>query len=396
MTNRALFSIFGFPVYVQRVAIFLAGYAVFALGQYGIIIALTLFVSILVHELGHSLMFRRFGTESHIMIHIFGGYSAPDKPTGLTDSQWVKISAAGPLGALIALGIPALLLRQYVDLSPTQEDVIGILILFNVYWGLANLAPIWPFDGGRIFYHASTAAAGNDQWSLTRTVTMIASAGAIVVAVVLNYTFAALFVAYNAYQVYKSPSPRTVGLGGGSSPISEAASRARSQHSGETKVNKSSGSDVLGTTYEWIIKRRWDKAAAPLEALMGFDQHRGAAQEAIAWHHLLDHNAQAATEVVGDRPLPPLMYATWTLLSDTSGPLEDVIEALRSTVPGVQMVPALMLIRESGRLEEVCTQLGRDPAGKQQVRAIEQVVLHQGLVQEQIPVTSALHALDQL
>jgi stage IV sporulation protein FB len=395
MTNRALFSIFGFPVYVQRIAIFLAGYAVFALGQYGIIIALTLFVSILVHELGHSLMFRRYGTESHIMIHIFGGYSAPDRATGLTDSEWVKISAAGPLGALVALGVPALLLRRYADLSPTQEDIIGILILFNVYWGLANLAPIWPFDGGRIFYHASNAASGNDQWSLTRTVTLVASAGAIALALTLDYTFAALFVGYNAYQVFKSPSPRTVGLGGGSSPITEAAARARSQQPGDTTIDRGSGSDVLATTYEWIIKRRWDKAAPPLEALMGFDMHRDAAQEATAWHHLLDHNAPAATEVLGDRPLSPLMYATWTLLSDTSGPLDDVIQAVRSTVPGVQMVPALMLLRQSGRLEEVCVVMGREPEGRQHVRAIEQVVLHQGLVQEQIAVTSALHTLDQ-
>jgi hypothetical protein len=109
----------------------------------------------------------------------------------------------------------------------------------------------------------------------------------------------------------------------------------------------------------------------------------------------LDHDAQAATAVLGDRPLSPLMYATWTLLSDTAGPLEDVITALRSVVPGVQMVPALMLIREAGRLEELCIRLGSDAEGKQQVRAIEQVVLHQGLVAEQIAVTSALHALDQ-
>lgn len=395
MTNKALFSIFGFQVFVQPIAMFIALFAVYVFGTYGIIIALTLFFSILVHELGHSLMFRRYGSESHIVIHIFGGYSAPNSPMGLTDQQWVKISAAGPLGALLVLGVPALLVRNFATLSETQANIAWILVLFNVYWGLANLAPIWPFDGGRIFYHGVTAASGKDQWALTRMITLGASAAAIALALYLDYRFAAIFVGYNAFQVFNSPSPRTIGVGGGRpNPVTEATSRAQANQPRSTNINRSSGAETLGATYEWIIRRRWDKAAGPVEALMSIDQHRGDAQEAAAWHYLLDHNADAATKVLGGRPLSPLMHATWTLLSNLAGSIDDVVHALGSFVPGVGMVPALMLIRETGRLEEVCLRLGSTPEGKQQVRAIEQVVLHQGLVQEQIAVTSALHALD--
>jgi Zn-dependent protease len=395
MNNKPLFSIFGFPVIVQPLTLAAAALAVMFLGSYGLILALTLFFSILVHELGHSLMFRRFGSESHIVIHIFGGYSAPSSSAGLTDSQWVKISAAGPLGALALLGIPALLVRQFLDLSQVQSNVAYILVLFNVYWGLANLAPIWPFDGGRILYHSTTGVTGKDQWQLTKMITLIASAGAIALALYLDYRFAAFFVGYNAYQVFNSPSPRTLGIGGGrANPITEASARARSNQPRGTAVSHSTGGEALVASYEWIIRRRWDKASGPVEGLMAIDRHRVEASEAAAWHYLLDHNADAATQVLEGRPLSPLMHATWTLLSDTSGPIQPMVQALRDVVPGVSMVPALMLIREAGRLGDVCLELGSDQAGRQQVKAIEQVVLHQGLVQEQIAVSAALHQLD--
>lgn len=395
MNNKPLFTIFGFPVIVQPLTLGAAALAVMLLGSYGLILALTLFFSILVHELGHSLMFRRFGSESHIVIHIFGGYSAPSSSAALTDSQWVKISAAGPLGALALLGIPALAARQFLDLSQTQSNIAYILVLFNVYWGIANLAPIWPFDGGRILYHSTTGATGKDQWQLTRTVTMIASAGAIAVALYLDYRFAAFFVGYNAYQVFNSPSPRTIGIGGGRpNPITQASAKARSNQTRNTAVSRSTGGEALVASYEWIIRRRWDKASGPVEALMAIDQHRPEASDAAAWHYLLDHDAESATRVLDGRPLSPLMHATWTLLSDTSGSVQPLVQALRNLVPGVSMVPALMLAREAGRLGDVCVELGSDPAGRQQVKAIEQIVLHQGLVQEQIAVSAALHQLE--
>ncbi len=397
MNTKSLFTIFGFPVFVQPLTLGAAALAVLLLQGFGAILVVTLFFSILVHELGHSLMFRKYGSESHIMIHIFGGYSAPNSSAGITDSQWVKISAAGPLGALVLLGIPALLARQFLNLSPTQNDIAYILVLFNVYWGLANLAPIWPFDGGRILYHATTGSTGKDQWQLTRTVTLVVSALAIGLALSLDYRFAAIFVGFNAYQVFNSPSPRTVGLGGGTSvrdnPINQAAARARSSQPASAPVTRSSGGEALVASYEWIIRRRWDKAQGPVEGLLAMDQFRDEASEAAAWHYLLDHNADAATEVLGGRPLSPLMHSVWTLLSNTAGPIEPAVNALRALVPDVSMVPALMLLRESGRLGDVCKALGVDEPGQQQVRAIEQVVLQQGLVQEQIVVSQALHEL---
>src|SRR5689334_12648737 len=60
-------------------------------------------VSILVHELGHALVGRRFGASPSIRLHAFGGVTFLPGPH-LTRAQNTFVSAAGPLAGLL-LGI---------------------------------------------------------------------------------------------------------------------------------------------------------------------------------------------------------------------------------------------------------------------------------------------------
>src|SRR5574339_379984 len=75
-----------------------------------------IFVSILVHELGHALAFRRYGQRSRIVLHFAGGLTIPEPVywgsgyanVGLSPNQQIFISLAGPgagflLAALILL-----------------------------------------------------------------------------------------------------------------------------------------------------------------------------------------------------------------------------------------------------------------------------------------------------
>src|SRR5512147_1097403 len=67
---------------------------------------LVVFVSILIHELGHALAFRRYGQRSRIVLHFAGGLTIPEPVSwgstyanvGLTPNQQIFISIAG-LGA---------------------------------------------------------------------------------------------------------------------------------------------------------------------------------------------------------------------------------------------------------------------------------------------------------
>lgn len=132
------------------------------------------FVSILVHELGHALMMRRFGLRSWITLYGMGGLAGYD-PAQLAYSKantWIRqilISLAGPgsgflLGAAVACIIAAsgqsvpsyfrAFFGEPLIISDTASRTLTLfaydLLWVSVIWGLVNLLPIYPLDGGQI------------------------------------------------------------------------------------------------------------------------------------------------------------------------------------------------------------------------------------------------------
>jgi Zn-dependent protease len=70
--------------------------------------------SILVHELGHALMFRRFGQEARIVLYHFGGLAIPDgwgRRRHLRPAERFLVSAAGPAAQLLLAAVVILVLR---------------------------------------------------------------------------------------------------------------------------------------------------------------------------------------------------------------------------------------------------------------------------------------------
>lgn len=134
------------------------------------------FLSILVHELGHSFAMSYYGTNSRIVLFHFGGLAIPDfgawnagRARQVGPPEQIVISAAGPiaqlaLAALIAgigyaLGIRISLLGFVISPGeyPGSAAVYGLfdaIIYPSVFWALLNLAPILPMDGGQIAKNA--------------------------------------------------------------------------------------------------------------------------------------------------------------------------------------------------------------------------------------------------
>jgi stage IV sporulation protein FB len=136
------------------------------------------FVSILVHELGHVVAFGAFGTRAEAVLYAWGGLAVPDRSVRKSTFAEVVISAAGPaagfllaalvIGAASVAGVKLYFgLEMYVIptvravLVPTGEAVgdralyywnviLNDLLYVNIYWGLVNLLPIYPLDGGRV------------------------------------------------------------------------------------------------------------------------------------------------------------------------------------------------------------------------------------------------------
>jgi stage IV sporulation protein FB len=133
------------------------------------------FVSILIHELGHVFMGRLFGAEGHIVLYSFGGLAIGSNSLS-SRGQRILVSFAGPLAGFLFLGVLALALAAFapgqlemvVDLlrllfgypplqkepppplSPLVQHAIWYLFEINLFWGLLNLLPVWPLDGGQI------------------------------------------------------------------------------------------------------------------------------------------------------------------------------------------------------------------------------------------------------
>ena len=158
------FRLFGFPVSVQPPFLLLLGvYALFALQRQEPLYAMVswsvvVFVSILVHELGHAQMARTFRVPVQgIFLHGFGGHVL--HAGGARAGQSLAISLAGPFSGL-ALGFATMGLAPFLPPGPITSTVVGDLIWVNVGWSLVNLLPMMPLDGGN-----ALRAALSMKWS---------------------------------------------------------------------------------------------------------------------------------------------------------------------------------------------------------------------------------------
>jgi Zn-dependent protease/CBS domain-containing protein len=116
----------------------------------GIIAALLLFISVLLHELSHSLVARSRGmTVDSITLFIFGGVSNL-RSEAVTARDEFLVAVVGPLSSIVLAGI-FWLLGQAVPSSGALAALFGYLAFVNLLLGVFNLVPGFPLDGGRVF-----------------------------------------------------------------------------------------------------------------------------------------------------------------------------------------------------------------------------------------------------
>jgi len=108
-------------------------------------------VSVLAHELGHALMGRRFGLEPQIELHGMGGTTSWVNGRDIGHARGIAISLAGPFAGF---GIAAVLfaceragLRPH---NPLAQLALDLAFQINFWWGIFNLAPMLPLDGGNV------------------------------------------------------------------------------------------------------------------------------------------------------------------------------------------------------------------------------------------------------
>jgi len=194
------------------------------------------FVSILVHEFGHAVVIRAYGFRPWITLYGLGGLASYDQAStysskGTTSAAQVLISLAGPgagflfaaaiAGAIIASGhqVQVVLGGSYGlgvaigQISPPAWRIFLFQLLnINVLWGILNLLPIYPLDGGKIAREVLVAV--NPQQGIRQSL-MLSIVAAIAVAVVGltqwdSFWVAFLFgyLAYTSYTTLQAYSGR--------------------------------------------------------------------------------------------------------------------------------------------------------------------------------------------
>lgn len=116
----------------------------------GVIAALLIFVSVLVHELAHSLVARRRGIPvNSIVLFIFGGVSNLEEEPKKAGAEFV-MAIAGPITSFILALIFFLLSRLSGNTSTPLPAILNYLAVINLFLGIFNLLPGFPLDGGRV------------------------------------------------------------------------------------------------------------------------------------------------------------------------------------------------------------------------------------------------------
>ncbi|MDA7980334.1 MAG: site-2 protease family protein [Pirellulales bacterium] len=197
------------------------------------IFVVSMFISILVHELGHAFLIRRSGWGSRIILYHFGGLAtleSPDRYVPMFNENeskpWRKIaiSFAGPAAGFLLAGILIVILYLTVGITfeYSSQQIIGwrmpelkndrvyqivhALLALNIFWGLMNLLPVYPLDGGQIARELFTLK--NPRKGIEYSLILSAAVGAVAAVIALMWQggdgvfFALMFgmLAFGSYQ----------------------------------------------------------------------------------------------------------------------------------------------------------------------------------------------------
>ena len=191
------------------------------------------FISIVIHELGHSMAMRLYGQDSSIVLHLAGGLAIPESSRrggrwGRISFDWLQqvvVSLAGPFAgfflasmvvAIVAVSGGLISVNWLLGFIPVPNaflpdgsfivnSVVSTLLWVNVFWGLINLVPVYPLDGGNVSRHLFLKA---DPWDGFRKSLWLSTISGVIVAVVglifWRSIFIALLFGLLAFQSYQT------------------------------------------------------------------------------------------------------------------------------------------------------------------------------------------------
>jgi stage IV sporulation protein FB len=229
------FNLFGIPVRVHPIfwlMILLFASSTRGLLQY-LIWVVVIFFSLLLHEMGHALVMRGFGRSSEVILYYGGGLTVPRAEAwgtswanvSLTRKQEILVSFAGSfmgfflviillafiklsggsVGLTFLFGFLPYPMIQFSGSNVLFNSLLMSLIWVNLFWGIINLVPVLPLDGGSI---AQQLFLITDPYAGQRKAYQLSLISGVVVAVagllLLRSLYLTMIFGYLAFQSYQA------------------------------------------------------------------------------------------------------------------------------------------------------------------------------------------------
>lgn len=268
------FRVAGFPVRIEIVFFLTMAFLGFASGRDGVYVAEWVGVAgvaVLVHELGHAFAFRSFGSPAEITLHGFGGVTVG---TAQPPRRSIVVSLAGPFAGF-ALGLVALVAQENLgSQSDLVRQALSDAVWVSFAWGVFNLLPMLPLDGGGVMASTIRLATGRNDDRVAHTVSIVVAGALAVAGLALTRPFLAIVAAFFGYQNW------------------QALAQGRDQPQMQ-QLAEGQGMLLAGNTLE---------ALTSAEEILAMSTSKGvetAAVELAVWAHLSAGRQEAATTALG-------------------------------------------------------------------------------------------------
>ena len=166
------------------------------------------FVSIVVHEMGHAQAARHYGASPTVRLYAMGGLTRPGQ--AFSRGQNLIVVLCGPAAGFALYLVVRAFIYYAVTSAPAADDFLAgdspgslaaaqalhDLSFINLVWTLFNLLPVLPLDGGLILL----GVLGYGRVGLARIIGTVCAGGCAVWAYSVGQTYTAFFFGYLALQ----------------------------------------------------------------------------------------------------------------------------------------------------------------------------------------------------
>jgi len=316
-----------------------------------------MFVGVLAHEYGHAVAGRLFGLKPRIELHGMGGLTSWENGRMLSPGRSMVVSAAGPAVGIV-VGVVTLVGAAVVHVEDHSVGGFAVqsVIWVNLGWGVLNLVPMMPLDGGNLMASFFELFASGKGRIFARWLSLAFAAALVAFAVFYQQLYLAILCGYLGYINWRGLSvERKIGadlpLAGELRDITQLLEKGR------------------------LAEARTRAQALAREARTPLIQ--GEAQHLVAWSYLLSRDpvsAQAALDALppGREVDPALAGAIRLANGDAEGAITPLSEAMArgGTFVADNLAAALIATR---RWEDAVALFGSPRAHGLPASAIEKV-----------------------